>query len=254
MTMTETITNRTGILKLWLLNFVANAAVLVVWYFWLQIPDAHGWQVFASGLIAITMVLLVVWLRAGTLSWFRIAEFRRRETVWDAYRHSVRFVLALGFWAIAFFVLAWLIWSLREYVPQFAVWMRQNFPEGPTVRKITDDANLTLLLLIAYVMPVLWMPIATTVAASGVHPVHLARSRRVWKRGLYWLWMALLLGAGLYIPYRLIWWIPEVQTLRQQAWSMGGRFLLAYLIAVTAYICAVWLTGVYTDREDPLTP
>ena len=34
MTMTTT-TNRAGIVKLWLLNFVANAAVLAVWYFWL---------------------------------------------------------------------------------------------------------------------------------------------------------------------------------------------------------------------------
>src|SRR5271157_6470203 len=39
--------NRAGVARLWLLNLVANAAALTAWYFWLLIPDAHGWQVQA---------------------------------------------------------------------------------------------------------------------------------------------------------------------------------------------------------------
>ena len=69
---------------------------------------------------------------------------------------------------------------------------------------------------------------------------------------MYWLWFCLLLGVGIYVPYKLEWWIPDLQTLRQQTWSMGGRFLLAYLIGVTAFIAVVWVAGFYTDREDPL--
>ena len=78
------------------------------------------------------------------------------------------------------------------------------------------------------------------------------RTRRVWKRPLYWLWFCLLLGFGIYLPYKLTWWIPDLQTIRQQAWSMSLRFLLAYLIGVTAFLAVVWMTASHTDREDPI--
>jgi hypothetical protein len=254
MTMNEAGTNRTGVLKLWLLNFVANAALLAVAYFWLLIPDARGWQVAATAGIAVLFIFSLLWLRIGTLAWFRVAEFRKDSGIWRAYRHSLRYVPALAFWALVFVVIAWMLWALQDHVPQFAVWIRQKLNSGPSPRNVMRDLNWLILLIIAYVMPGFWVPIATTVAACGVHAAHIARSRRVWKRPLYWLWLFLLLGLGLYVPYKLVWWISDLQTLHQQAWSMGLRFLLAYLIAVTAFIAVVWMVGVYTDREDPIEP
>ncbi len=240
-------------MKLWLLNLVANAALLVLWYFWLLIPDARGWQVGGSALLAVTIVFSVLWLRAGTLAWFRVSEFRQDRSIWPAYRRSLRYVPALAFWVLSFVVIAWGIWELRTYVPQFAVWFRQKLGAGPTPRNMMNDLNWLLMLIVFMVMPALWLPIGATVSAVGVHPEHLARSRRVWKRPLYWLWFALLMAALVYFPYKLVWWIPDLQTLRQQAWSMGARFLLAYVIAVTAFIGVVWLTGMFTDRDDPVS-
>jgi hypothetical protein len=252
MKMNETTTNRAGIMELWVLNFVANAAVLAIWYFWLLIPDAHGWQVAASALLAVVVVVLVVWLRAGTLAWFRVAEFRKEGNIWRAYRHSLHHVPGLGIWALVFVVIASLLWGLHGYVPQFAVWLRQKLGAGPTPRNLMNDLNWLLLLLLGFVIPALWVPIATTVSAVGFQPEHIIRSRRVWKRPLYWLWFGLLLGFGIYIPYKLVWWIPDLQTIRQQFWSMGLRFLLAYAVGITAFIALVWMTGIYTDREDPI--
>lgn len=254
MSMTDSSTNRTGIMKLWLLNLVANAAVLAAAYFWLLIPDARGWQVAGSAVLAVMVAVLVLWLRAGTLAWFRVAEFRKQGTIWSAYRRALRHVPALAVWALVFIVFAWLLLSLRPYVPQFAVWLRQKIGAGSSPRNLMDDLNWVLLLIVGLVMPALWVPIATTVSAVGFQPEHIVRSRRVWRRVAYWLWFILLLGLGIYIPYRLVWWIPDLQTLRHQTWSMGGRFLLAYLIGVTAFVGVVWIAGFYTDREDPIGP
>jgi len=237
-------------MKLWLLNLVANAIVLAAAYFWLLIPDARGWQVASSALLAVIMVVLVLWLRAGTLAYFRIAEFRKDGTVWRAYRHALRHVPALAVWVLVFLAFAWLLWSLDPYVPQFAVWLRQKLGAGPSPRNIVANANWLLLLLVGIVMPGLWLPIATTVAAVGFQPDHIIRSRRVWKRPLYWLWFCPLLGLGIYTPYKLVWWIPDLQTIHQQAWSMSLRFLLGYVIGVTAFVAVVWMTASHTDRED----
>lgn len=245
-------TNRTGILKLWLLNLVANAALLAVWYFWLRIPDAHGWQVASSALIAVVTVGLVLWLRAGTLAWFRIAEFRKEGSIWRAYRHALRHVPGLAIWVLVFVFLAWMLWGLHGYVPQLAVWLRQKLGAGPPPRNIMNDLNSLLLLIVGFVMPGLWLPMATTISAVGFRPEHVILSRRVWKRPRYWLWFCLLLGISVYVPYKLVWWIPDLQTIRQQAWSMGVRFLIAYLIGVTGFMAVVWMTAGHTDREDPI--
>jgi hypothetical protein len=250
--MSDTSTNRTGVMKLWLLNFLANAAVLLVWYFWLLIPDAHVWQVAASALIAVAVVVSVLWLRAGTLAWFRMQTYRHQAQIGPAYRHSLRYIPALAFWVLVFLLVAWGLWSLHPYLPQSAVWVRQKLNGGPPPRNIMNDLNWLLLVVIFYIMPALWLPIATTVAASGVHPTHIARSRRVWKRPLYWFWLAILLLVGIWVPYKLVWWIPSLQTLRQQTWSVGGRFGLAYFVAISAFIVVVWVTGIYTEREDPI--
>jgi hypothetical protein len=252
MTTTESKTNRTGIFKLWLLNFVANAVVLAAGYFWLLIPDARVWQVAGSAMLAVIVVALVLWLRAGTFACLRIAEFRKAGTVWRAYRRAMRHVPALALWVLVFIVFAWLLLSLRPYVPQFAVWLRQKLNAGPSPRNIMNDVNWLLLLLVGFVMPALWLPIATTVSAVGFKPEHIVRSRRVWKQPMYWLCFCLLLGTGVYIPYKLVWWIPDLQTIRQQAWSMGLRFLVAYTIGVTAFLVVVWITATHTNHEDPL--
>lgn len=252
MTMTETTTNRAGVLKLWVLNFFANAVLLAAAYFWLTIPDAHGWQVAGTLLLAAGVVFAVLWLRAGTLAWFRTAEFRGQHGIWAAYRRSLRNVPALAFWILIFLLVGWWLLGLREYVPQTAVWLRQMLGGGPAPGSFTHVLAWLLHLVLGLLWPGLWLPIATTVAAVGVKPHHLARSRRVWKRPLYWLWFCSLFTIGVYVPYKFVWWIPDLQTLRQQAWSMGSRFLLAYLVALSAFLAVVWVAGIYTEREDPL--
>jgi hypothetical protein len=250
--MTESTTNRGGIVELWLLNFVANAALLAAAYFWLLIPDARGWQVAGSALLAAIVIISVIWLRAGTLAYFRVAEFRESGSVWRAYRHAIRHVPALALWGLVFGLITWMLWSLHGYVPQFAVWFRQKLNAGPPPRNIMADVNWLLFLLNCVVLPALWLPIATTVSATGFRPEHIVRTRRVWKQPMYWLCFCLLLGVGVYIPYKLVWWIPDLQTIRQQGWSMGLRFLVAYVIGVTAFLGVVWMTSTRTNREDPL--
>ncbi len=245
--------NRGGVARLWLLNFVGNAAALAAWYFRLLVPDAHGWQVAGSVLAAACIIVLVVWLRAGTFAYFRLAEFRDRGAVWRAFRHSVRHLVALALWAVALGAVLWFLIWLRIYPPQFGVWLWQKLPEwlrfaGP--RQITRGANCLLWFLILLIVPAVWLPIATTVAATGFGK-RIVHSLRVLKRPMYWLSFCVLMLIGAYVPYRLIRWLPAVEDLRKQSWSMGLRFFAAYLLLITAWIGLVWMTGVRAEADDP---
>ncbi len=243
--------DRGGVARLWLLNFVGNAAALAAWYFWLLVPDAHGWQVAASLLAAVCIIVLVVWLRAGTFAYFRLSEFRDSGALWRAFRHSLRHVIALALWALVLAAPLWFLIWLRAYPPQFGVWLWQKLPESlrfASPRQLTRGADWLLWLLILAMLAV-WLPVAATVAAKGFGK-GLTRSWCVLKHPMYWVWFCVLIFVGVYISYKLVWWIPTLDDLRKQAWSMGLRFFAAYVIVTTVWIALVWMVGVRTERED----
>jgi hypothetical protein len=241
-----------GVAKMWLLNLVGNAALLNTVYYWLLLPDAHGWQVAGSGVIAIVVVFFGLWLRTGTFAYFRVAGFRDNATVWRAFRHALRHIVALAVWAILFAVVVWLLWNLRTYTPQAGVWLRQKLNTGPTPRNITRDLNWLIVLIVWVVLPAIWLPIATTVAAVGFKLKRMARSLRVLRHPAYWLWFCALILIGAYVPYRLVWWIPNLDDLRKQAWSMGLRFLVAYVILITAFVALLLVVGTRVEKEDEI--
>ncbi|HEY5177471.1 MAG TPA: hypothetical protein VII95_18080 [Terriglobales bacterium] len=244
-----------GVAKLWLLNLAGNAALLSAVYFWLLMPDAHGWQVAGSGVIAIVVVFFGVWLRTGTFAYFRVAEFRDNATVWRAFRHALRHIVALAVWGILLAAIALGLNSLRKYAPQFGVWFWQKAPSFlrfGSPRQVFHAADWLLWFLLWVLAPAVWLPIATTVAATGFRLKRMARSLRVLRRPGYWLWFCALMLIGVYVPYRLVWWIPAVEDLRKQAWSMGLRFFVAYAILVTAWVALLLVVGARVEKEDEI--
>jgi hypothetical protein len=239
-----------GVAKLWLLNLVGNAALLAAAYFWLLLPDAHGGQVAGTALVAVIVIFFGLWLRTGTFAYFRVAEFRDHAAVWRAFRHALRHMIALLVWALLFAALVWLLWKLRTYTPQAGVWLRQKLNAGPPPRNVTRDLNW-LIELIFLVLLAMWLPIATTVAAAGSRLKRMAHSLRVLRQPPYWLWFCALVFLGAFIPYRLVWWIPELDDLRKQAWSMGLRFFVAYVILVSTFIALLLVVGTRVEKEDP---
>jgi hypothetical protein len=241
-----------GAAELWLLNVVGNAALLAAAYFWLLLPDAHGWQVAGSALVAIVVIFFGLWLRTGSFAYFRVAEFRENAAVGRAFRHALRHMIALALWFMPFAALVWIGFSLQKYAPQFGVWIWQKAPAlrigSPRLMFHLADGLLWILLIL---LVAIWVPIAGTVAAVGFKVTRMARSLRVLRRVPYWGWFFVLIVIGGYIPCKLIWWIPDLSDLRQQAWSMGLRFVVAYLILVSAWVALLLVTGEKVEQEDP---
>jgi hypothetical protein len=242
----------TGMVKLWLLNAVGNAALLASAFFWLLLPDAHGWQVGASGLLALFVIFCGLWLRAGSFAYFRVAEFRDTASVWRAFRHSLRHIIALLLWAIPLAAAESGLFRLLKYTPQFGVWFWQKFPalRFGSPRTIYHTADWFLWIGMA-LLALMWLPLAATVAAAGLKPRRMARSLRVLKRLGYWLWVIVLAAAGGYLPCKIIWWIPDTTTLDKQAWSAGLRFFVAYLILISAWVALLLIVGTRVEQEDP---
>jgi hypothetical protein len=54
-----------------------------------------------------------------------------------------------------------------------------------------------------------------------------AGGRSAVKEPAFWVAVLLWLVVGLWLPYRLIWWVPSVDGMTAQAFSAGLRFVLA---------------------------
>ena len=244
-----------GVAELWLLNLVGNAGLVFAVYGWLVLPDAHGWQVGASAVLAIVIVFCGVWLRAGSFAYFRVAEFRENAGVWRAFRHALHHIIALAIWAVLLAVLEWLLYSCLKYTPQFGTWFWQKAPalRFGSPRLIFHTAQWVIWIVMA-LLAATWLPVASTVAAVGLKPTRMVRSWRLLKRLSYWLWLCGLTIIGVYLPYRLVWWIPDLNTLRQQAWSAGGRFALAYALVISAWVALLLVIGDRLTRLDPIEP
>ena len=244
-----------GMAKLWLLNFLGNALLLSALYYWLTLPDAHGWQVAGSAVWAVATIFLGLWLRAGSFAYFRLSEYRDHAAVWPAFHRAIHHLIALAIWAAPLVALEWYLFSLRRYAPQFGVWLWQKAPAFRlrSPRTIFHTADW-LLLLLMWILAVAWLPVASTVCALGFKARRMARSLRVLKRGGYWGWLVLLAAAGIYLPYKLMWWIPDLSTLRRQAWSAGARFFCAYLVLISAWVALLLVVGSRSEVEDPERP
>ena len=160
---------------------------------------------------------------------------------------------ALAIWVLVFLVFAWLLLE-----PAIPMCRNSQCGSGRRLVRVHHRATHDGYQLDCYSL----LMFGCTAGVVAAH-CHHRLSRRIQARAhralasrletaLYWLWFCLLLGLGIYLPYKLVWWIPDLQTIRQQAWSMSLRFLLAYVVGVTAFLAVVWMTAWHTDREDSL--
>jgi len=63
-------------------------------------------------------------------------------------------------------------------------------------------------------------------------------------RARFLLDTALLAGAGVYLPYKLVGWHPQFSGLAMQTASLTVRFLVAYLLAVGAWLILASLIAI----------
>jgi hypothetical protein len=241
-----------GVAKLWWLNLFGNAALVAAFYFWLLLPDAHGWQVAGSGVLALIVIFFGVWLRGGSFAYFRLSEFREHAAVWPAFRQALHHLIALVIWVVPLAAAELWLFSMRRYAPQFGVWWWQKVPalRLGSPRAVYHVANAVLLMVMAILVAV-WIPAATTVAALGFKG-NIARAWHVLARVKYWLWFILLAIVGVYLSYRLVWWIPDAGSLSKQAWSAGVRFFFAYIVVICAWVSLLLVTGEYVEKENAL--
>jgi hypothetical protein len=89
------------------------------------------------------------------------------------------------------------------------------------------------------VVPLAFLPVFVGSVLSGfaaLRPGRVVRTWRVFGRLGAWVAVSLTLFIGYYLPGVLSGWVPEVSGLAAETTSAAARLLLAYALAVTAWL------------------
>jgi hypothetical protein len=220
----------TQIALLWMLQMVGNAGLLALFAWWLQWPDSGKAYLAATGITAVFMLFAGLWLHCGALACF--AE--PTGGLGACFRKALRRLPAFLSWVLVVAALVWGLLGVRDLLPQAAVRLGQVLHLSP--RLVFRAGERTLFGLQWIALPALLWPFAFAIAGRGFGGWRL-RAWRCLRRGRYWLGLAVALGLGLALPYKLIHWeLAPGASLAHQKWSAGLRFFAAYLLCVSCWL------------------
>jgi hypothetical protein len=194
------------------------AAVAVGW-FWL--PDSKTWGVILSAVGAFPAIGGAVWWIAAGFIFYRRAHAGGDLRLSAVYSQALRRSPALFAWVLLLAAAIWL--ALRP----------------PAIRWIW----IGVLLLLA--------PYAVYVTADGPGILFRPSSYRILCRPRYYAQFAALALAGILLPYVLIAWHPPLPGLALQTVSIAVRFLIAFELAIIAWLILASLLAASPAPSNP---
>jgi hypothetical protein len=251
---------------MWLVHVVANALLIVAFFYWTRIPEESGLQFALTVVSGLLIAFVTLWLHSATFDYFRAeSEYSLKNSL----RRSAARVPAFLLWAVIFGVVLWLIGQLWNYDEQIGGWARHSLPEfvrrGISPRSVLSAISGLVCLLYFFLWPILFLPVGAQVAVKHFPGFYSAATLRPLREWRFWVLYFVCFAIGAYAPYRLAWMTPtpaKISTLNQQTWSMVFRLGVGYLLVVTAWLvlCAAIMrasngeTALVSEPEpEPIT-
>lgn len=236
--------------RLWAVQFLGNAVILLLYAGWLRLGEAHWWDLLLNLLILLLAILGALVLHGGTLNYFFRAHADRSAPLMPNFTKALRHCVAIAIWALVFFFLCFQADKLGDYAYSFPGYVRSELPSW--LRKHTTDTGFTsgydlmVGFILWIVLPGLLLPGALLASNQGFRGLIRVREwGRVLRRVSYWVVLIMaVVPAGIVILFLLDWKMnPDTATLRGEELSLILRLLACYLIALFAWLWVCSMVG-----------
>lgn len=224
-------------------HLIGNALLLYVGYRWLGMSESDGPHLLASIAVIVIFIFGVAWLHGTALTHFnRTANLSFHAAALRTLRHLLPlFVLAIAA-AIIYGLLAWWHDSFQHnaFVIGSYSTMKLRKPVAPSA--IERGFHVFIWILRWIVVPVIFLPLAAGAALDGWGGIRwpsLVPGRRI----LYWIEVCLLLLIAIWVPLRLVHWIPRIDSFGGQFASLAVRLGIGYLLFVAALLALEFFTS-----------
>ena len=236
---------------LWLAEFVGNPLLFLCFWLWLLIPEASGAQLTGSVVIATLIGIAFLTLAGATLAWYVDYHAGETPTLRSVFAKGLKHFLWIAIWGLAALAVLKVVAWAGGYEYQLPTYLRSKMSQGMRAHITEEGLHTTfnwVLAIVSWVLlPALWLPPAAQLAARGLRGF--AREGfRAWGRSLvswqYWVLVAVCAFVGVWVPARLMDWIPkDGSSLTAETWSMVVRLLLSYLLALFAWMLLASTVG-----------
>jgi hypothetical protein len=229
--------------RLWLVQFVGNAAIFLAFVWWLRMSDAHWWNVLFSFVLIVVIVAGALLLHGGTLNYFQSAHQDKTTRLHPAFKTALTHLPAIFVWALIFFFLRYWVGRLDDYRFTLPGYLRSEFPAW--LRRMISEPRLDSIysglisILLWIVLPGLLLPFALFSADKGFRGLlAFAAWRRTLRKLAYWLVLVLATILGVYCVGAIMGWKldPKTSTLGAEKASLTFRLLFAYLLGLFSWL------------------
>jgi hypothetical protein len=222
---------------------VGNALLLWLGYTWLGMPEADRPHLAASALVLLAFGLGALWLHATALAFFgqknlaAAASTALRRLPW-------LFLLAVAV-ALVYGLLSYCYGAFDHtaFVLGSAATMTLRKPVPPA--RVLACFHAFIWLLRWVVVPALALPLAARVVSKT--------SPRLARRWVYWLAVGALLLCAIWVPLRLLDWIPKADGFGMELASFAARIGFGYLLFVAALLALEFFTSAGKPRSSQPT-
>lgn len=238
-----------GTIPLAISHVVGNGLLLWLGYYWLGIGESDGPHLVWSALVLLLFGLLAIWLH-GTA--FALFNRELRPNFPSAAKTAARNLIPLFVLAIATIAIYWVLARLynefghKAFVIASYITLHLRKPVSP--RRVLAWYHALIWALRWVIVPVLLLPLAANATVLGWRGY---RWRSIRRSGnvLYWIEVCALLLIAIWIPLRLLHWIPELTRFSAQMASFVARFALGYLLFVAALLSIEFFTSTGKPRS-----
>ena len=218
-------------------HLVGNALLLWLGYYWLGIGESRALTLAWSVTVALVLLCAACWLHGATFTYFREGP--------SAFRTTLRRLLPVVVAAVAVLVVYALLSKWQEYSsrPAFGIasWLTLKLRKPVKPASVLRAFNAALWLVRWIVVPVFVMPLVADIASLGWSGARaFGRLAKSWR---YWIATPVLLVCALWLPFRILGWVPQVGGFGVEMASFVVRILAAYLLFTAAWLLLAFLTS-----------
>ena len=216
--------------KIWFMHLVANALVIASVYEWLTIGDSTALRLVATALFGLLLVVFTVWLHGIVFAHFREPEASVIAGFRSALRRLPLLILIALLAAASYWLLEWMLGKAYNTSVDIASWLTLHLHKAVHPSLIVRIFTWKVWIVEWVIVPVLLLPLA-----AGMWKARL----REWT---FWIGCPVLLLLAVYVPWRLMNWVHWYGGLGLEMTSFIVRWLVAWLLFVTAWFAVVALT------------
>jgi hypothetical protein len=238
--------------RLWLIQFIGNPLLFLLFAAWLLIPVANTLYIILNALVAILLMAATAALHGGTLNYFSEKQISLHAPVKKMFLRALRNIIPILICAAIIYFLWMLTDKFDDLQETFPTYLRSTLSASMrkhiSVSALTNIFDAIAFALRWILIPGLILPFAAAASNNGFRGLAvggLLRTKNTITSFSYWLILTFTAILGVYATETILDSTPNfaTSTYHHEMFSLVIRLVISYSLALIAWIVTCSTVG-----------